>query len=150
MERTHHDPAEHAAPVTADSRSGVAQPAEPEAPPVNCPTRPAARRYTLHIDFLAPDDRTAIFQAEAYALALNQLRPEVDCHTALISPPGRPTRLLPVFCGAPGPDPTDTCVDVAGHPGTHHGPGATARWPADVAIPGQRTATDRRGGHRPR
>lgn len=88
----------------------------------------APRRFTLHVDFLATDDRGALNQAEAYVEALNLLRLEIDGYTARVSRDGGWTASMPVYCGAPGPDPTDVCTERAAHPPPHSGPGITGRW----------------------
>jgi hypothetical protein len=86
------------------------------------------RRYTLHLDFVAADEQQARRLAEAYAQGLTDLRPEVDGYTARLSAGDDWSRPTAVFCGAPGPDATDVCTDSAGHPGRHHGPGASHHW----------------------
>lgn len=93
--------------------------------------RPTHRRFTLHVDFVAVDEMRAHSQADAYVQGLGQLRPEVDTHTARMSVEGDWSRSTPVFCGAPGPDVSDVCVDGTGHPGLHQGPGASRRWTDD-------------------
>jgi len=93
--------------------------------------QPALRRFTVHLDFMAVDERQARGHAQAYAEGLNRLRPEVDTYTARVSMDGDWSRLAVVFCRTPGPDVTDVCTDSAGHSGWHHGPGASNRWSRD-------------------
>jgi hypothetical protein len=95
-------------------------------------SKPTLRRFTLHIDFMAADEHQAHRQTEAYAQGLGQLRSEIDTYTARVSVEGNWSMSTPAFCGAPGPDPNDVCVDSAGHPGLHHGPGATGQWSEDA------------------
>lgn len=90
--------------------------------------RTGARLFTMHLDFMAVDEAQARIRAEAYARALNYVRVEVDCFTARVSMGENWSNAMPVFCGSPGPDPSDVCTDVAGHPGFHHGCGATGQW----------------------
>lgn len=96
---------------------------------------PGSVTYTLHMQFLAADGRQAVSRARRYVESLNLVRPEVEAYTARVSA-GEHLLGTAVFCGSPGPDVTDVCVDVAGHPGRHHGPGATRTWSQEqVPIP---------------
>lgn len=85
-------------------------------------------RYTMHLDFLAPDDKHSVYLTEMYARGLNYLRLEVECYSARVSPAGSWAESVEVFCMAPGPDVSDVCTDVAGHNGNHNGPGPTRSW----------------------
>lgn len=91
-------------------------------------------RFTLHVDFLAPDQSAALDLAETYAEALNLLRLEIDSYTTQVTADGTWTKPTPVYCGAPGPDPSDVCTRRNGHHHTHHGPGTTPEW-TDEQIP---------------
>lgn len=93
-------------------------------------------RYTLHMDFIAPNDQHSVMLAEMYARGLNYLRLEIECYGARVSPAGDWAASVEVFCMAPGPDPMDVCTDVAGHHGNHNGPGPTRSWrESDMPVP---------------
>lgn len=98
------------------------------------PQSPPLSRFTLHVDFLAADHSAALDLAEAYTEALNLLRLELDGYTARVSADGDWTRPATVYCGAPGPDPSDVCTRRDGHPGPHRGPGVAPQW-TDAQVP---------------
>lgn len=91
-------------------------------------------RYTLHIDFVAPNEQHSVYLAEMYARGLNFLRLEVECYGARVSPAGAWSDAVEVFCMSPGPHPMDVCTDISGHPGNHNGPGPTCSW-TELDIP---------------
>lgn len=86
---------------------------------------PEPRLYTAHLTFEAAHLAEARERAVAYVEALSLLRTEVVIGAAACSPAGAWQRAEPLFCGALGPD-GERCVDVAGHPGFHYGPGPGA------------------------
>ncbi|MEV1332415.1 hypothetical protein AB0J20_22905 [Micromonospora costi] len=93
--------------------------------PLIAPSRrpaPPARHFTVHLGFTAAGPADARDAAVAYAEALSLLRPELAIGAAALSPADAWHRAERLFCGAVGPD-GERCVDVAGHPGFHHGPG---------------------------
>ncbi|WP_433114049.1 hypothetical protein [Micromonospora sp. CA-246542] len=84
--------------------------------------RPAARRWTLHLSYLATDLMEARDQAVVYTEGLTTLRPEVAAGAALLSRADAWHHVEPVFCGRSGPD-NEVCMDVNGHPGFHSAAG---------------------------
>ncbi|MGC4773147.1 hypothetical protein ACLQ25_29770 [Micromonospora sp. DT44] len=84
--------------------------------------RPAGRRWTLHLSYLATDLMEARDQAVVYTEGLTTLRPEVAAGAALLSRADAWHHVEPVFCGRSGPD-NEVCMDVTGHPGFHSAAG---------------------------
>ncbi|WP_433534783.1 hypothetical protein ACQPZK_21870 [Micromonospora sp. CA-249363] len=84
--------------------------------------RPAGRRWTLHLSYLATDLMEARDQAVVYTEGLTTLRPEVAAGAALLSRADAWHHVEPVFCGRIGPD-NEVCMDVTGHPGFHSAAG---------------------------
>ncbi|MGC5052722.1 hypothetical protein ACLQ2S_14845 [Micromonospora sp. DT48] len=102
-------------------------PGAPRPPLVAPPRRPSRpdRHFTVHLGFVAADLVAAREVAVGYAEALSVLRPELMIGASALSPADAWQRAERLFCGAVGPD-SERCVDVAGHPGFHHGPGPGA------------------------
>ncbi|MFI1197753.1 hypothetical protein ACH4T9_31460 [Micromonospora sp. NPDC020750] len=95
----------------------------PDRPLLARPRRQAPpRHFTVHLGFAADGADLARELAVTYAEGLSLLRPELALGAAALSPADAWHRAERLFCGAVGPD-GERCVDVAGHPGFHHGPG---------------------------
>lgn len=75
--------------------------------------------YTVHVDFLADDDRQAGLLASSYVEALNTLRPEIETRSAQLSPSTNWRIAAPVFCNEPSGLPDEACTDNSDHPGRH-------------------------------
>jgi hypothetical protein len=85
-------------------------------------------RFTLHLDFNAVDPDLAAAVAATLVHGLGTLCPNVEVHSARVSPPGLPELAHQVFCLAPGPDGA-ACEDLDGHPGQHSEAGVSGlRW----------------------